>query len=241
MYSHLTGTSLFYPCSGEDWQTPIDLFAPHIQDFWFVDRAYFKSKNSAADKAPLLLKDHDDYSFITSTVKGLPYALEERRVDDQTGKEYPWLDPCILTECYKHKPSGKVIAVRRRRGFGGTALRKDINRLGVFFYRRDSSGDGGSGEPWLQKSRLREVLEKLINKGFVVTDGSNCPPSPGATYRELRHFHWNTSIGADAVSEARSFTDKEGRLFTCLAYVGEGYGPTLVWQVLQPRSGQVLK
>jgi hypothetical protein len=39
----LQGATLFYPCSGRDWMVPITLFAPVIQDFIFVDSAYFST------------------------------------------------------------------------------------------------------------------------------------------------------------------------------------------------------
>lgn len=37
---HFKNRVLFYPCAGRDIDVPIDVFVPHITEFWFVDEAY---------------------------------------------------------------------------------------------------------------------------------------------------------------------------------------------------------
>jgi hypothetical protein len=37
----INNSKLFYPCSGDDWEIPIELFSPYVTDFWFVDKGYF--------------------------------------------------------------------------------------------------------------------------------------------------------------------------------------------------------
>jgi hypothetical protein len=63
--------------------------------------------------------------------------------------------------------------------------------------------------------------------GLVVTDGSNCGHN-GPTH--LSKFYHNHQIQDRAMKEADPFCYHD-RKFTCVVYIGEKYGPTLVWQV----------
>ena len=38
--SYFQSGRLFYPCSEEDIFKPLNIFLPHIKEFWFVDIAY---------------------------------------------------------------------------------------------------------------------------------------------------------------------------------------------------------
>src|SRR4051794_18227136 len=87
-------------------------------------------------------------------------------------------------------------------GFGQRAFQKEISSLGVFFYRGDSEGEGGSGFHWLRRQNLKVVLNKLISGGLLVTDGSN---GGSRRYRELCKYRGGES-GEKAVALARSFT-----------------------------------
>ncbi len=103
--------------------------------------------------------------------------------------------------------------------------------LGIFFYRGDSLGEGGSGNLWLIPDHLDEVCDKLINGGLIVTDGSNHGSYGHTEYEEL----WNQSNASGSMEEiiksAKRFMDKRGRSFTCVGYAGKRYGHTLIWQV----------
>lgn len=227
----LDGTTLFYPCSGEDWPRPIDIFAPVISDFWFVDLRYFTSY-PAGRVRPLL--GPDSYRLQDITIDGPEEAMLEYRTDAKTGKRYLWIEPCTRTEQYCHLESGREIRIHRRRGFGPSAMRKHIQEMGVFFYRGDSLGEGGSGTQWLTLRRsharlITEILVRLINGGLIVTDGSNCLAA-GNPYAEFGRFYQH-DVGPEAASLARSFEDRQRNRFRCIGYAGQRYGPTLVWQV----------
>ena len=225
-------TTLFYPCSGNDWQVPIKLFSPSLTVFWFVDKAYFR-KGSAltreygfdapADEQKPILEGNPDYRLAGKpTVVGPPnWPLRDSG-----------MRPCVLTERYEHIPSGRTIKVHRRRGCGFPSFNKKIISLGVFFYRGDSQGEGGSGNLWLASGHLDGVCEKLVDGGLVVTDGSQ----HDYWYEELWKYHTGDcpSDAEEIVATAKPFTDRKGRLFTCIGYAGHKYGPTLVWQVRKP-------
>jgi hypothetical protein len=88
------------------------------------------------------------------------------------------------------------------------------------------NGEGSSGVLWLGGELFSRVLELLVPSGLVVTDGSN--PGPGGP-ESLSQFYLNRKIRDGAVLEAVQF-EYQGREFECVGYVGEKYGPTLVWR-----------
>ena len=158
------GQALFYPCSGNDLRVPIEIFSPYVTDFWFVDRGYFSPGHQdtksygadiPADKQRHLLETDKRYKFLNKNIQGPPsWNPNEKNIE-----------PCILSETYCHIQTGKEIRVHRRRGYGRSAFRNEpaIDKLGVFFYRRDSQGEGGSGNHWLRREHLDEVLDRLVD------------------------------------------------------------------------------
>lgn len=104
----------------------------------------------------------------------------------------------------------------------------DVERLGVFFHRGDTlaNGEGSSGVPWLGREWLTKILGKLVPGGLLVTDGSNCPTDGP---QELSQFQLDRTVGSKAATRTKSF-EFSGRLLSCIGYVGERYGPTLIWK-----------
>lgn len=232
----LKGGILFYPCSGDDFHDPLRFFAPYIQHFWFVDKTYFGNEKP---KEPLLpvLKGTSNYKLLEKPRIWNAHSVQREEWAQARQERFPWRVPWVQSERYVHIESDQEILIHRRSGYGTGALHHQIESLSVFFYRGDSSGEGGSGTLWLQgrshrRALIGEVLQKLVPGGLVVTDGSNCPRR-GNPYAEFARFHNNHSIEAEATAQVKSFFDKHGRYMTCVGYVGERYGPTLVWQVSQ--------
>ena len=231
----ISGGTLFYPCSGQDTNVPIKLFAPYIQQFWFADISYWIRPNSA-DSANPLLQNWKDFEFLDFKVWYTPPEKREVR-DAEFQNNYPWIDPCIRTERYLHIHTKRLVTIHRRRGYGTAALRKHINLLSIFFYRGDGP-EGGSGTLWLRGKKnkpalINDVLRKLINGGLIVTDGSNCRNRKGNPYRNFGMYR-NKDLSNGDVKSVEAFTDGQGCKFTCVAYIGERKGPTLVWQVSHP-------
>jgi len=229
--------SLFYPCSGYDIYTPIEIFSPYITDFWFVDRGYFSSGHQdtaglgwdiPADRQSPVLSADKRYKFLGRKIKGSPNW-------DPENKD---IEPCVSSETYCHIQSGREIRVHRRRGYGFSAFRNEqsIGKLGVFFYRGDSSGEGGSGNLWLGEDHLEEVFSKLIDGGLLVLDGSDGSPMKRekiGIYSEICKYAWqNTSLTPEElIASMKSVTDGKGRNYHCVGYAGKRYGPTMIWQV----------
>lgn len=234
----IKGSTLFYPCSGNDLSSPLAVFGPYCVDFWFVDIGYFRGP-SPLQVRPVLSRSQG-YELVDVKVRSADLPREEWRHDPK----YDNRQPEILTETYSQIESGRQINVHRHRRRGPSALRKEIGQLGVFFYRGDSPGESGSGTLWLTHRRSRrrrwlmdEVLEKLVDGGLIVTDGSQCFGKKNP-YRELRRLHRNDSITSEeAVAAAESFVDLHGRTFQCVGCLGQHshYGPTMVWQMRRLR------
>lgn len=227
----IENSSLFYPSSGNDWITPIRIFSPVITEFWFVDKGYFAPGccdtrdygfDAPADKQAPLLKEDSDYRLINIQHKG-PVSWDWYETN---------IEPCVLTETYIHQPTQKQIIIHRRRGYGFSAFRNQIHQIGVFFYRGDSLGEGGSGNLWLEPSHVNEICNKLMDGGLIVTDGSN----PGRSwktgnYSELSKHDFRSEEAMEFIHSMRPFQDHYGRTFTCIGYAGHRYGPTMIWQV----------
>lgn len=235
----LKGTTLFYPCSGYDVFVPIQLFSPIVSDYWFIDRGYFSPGHQdtchlgfdapADQQKPLLIGDKN-YEWIESEITG-PASWTRYERD---------IEPCVLSETYSQVKSGNLIRVHRRRGYGFSAFNKEIVhnnrcRLGVFFYRGDSEGEGGSGNIWLTPERIETICNKLVDGGLIVTDGSQhgwCNE-----HQELWKNNWKSrrelrpSKPSDLIKTYEPFEDKKGNRFTCVGYAGHRYGPTMIWQV----------
>jgi hypothetical protein len=235
----IQGTALFYPGSGADIITPIRLFAPYVQEFWFIDRGYFRSgyqdtrdyglDRRAGRHSPVLNSD-PHYQLLNVRIEGR--EDHSIRLDD--------IDPCVRTEEYEHLPSGRIIRINKRRGYGYSALRNVMSTIGVFFYRGDSRGEGGSGNHWLKKEHIREVLAKLSDNGLMVLDGSDGLPYRRKTFGEYSSF-WkyqydNFTSQQDIKERCTSFQDSQGNRFECVGFAGRRYGNTLVWQVQKSRG-----
>lgn len=233
IFEAIRGTTLFYPCSGMDIHRPIRLFSHYIDDFWFVDRGYFSPGyqdtsgygcDAPADEQIPLLRNKRNYRFIEKDIRG-PVAWDWHD---------PEIEPCVLGERYEHLPTNRKITIHRRRGYGYSAFRteKDISPLGVFFYRGDSMGEGGSGNQWLAPDHLSEICERLIDGGLIVTDGSGSWHWDGSVRKNwgYQDLPYSSMPPEEMIAAARPFTEV-GCRFTCRGYVGHRYGPTLVWQV----------
>lgn len=239
----LGSRTLYYPCAGEDVATPLTMFAPYVNQFWFVDIDYF-NRHHPADQVPKLVS-HPDWKLEDVHIQGPVSACMESRKDHSTGRSYNWLEPCTRTEVYSFQ--GETIHIHRRRGFGyqslfgPSTLPTDIGKLGVFFYRRDSF-EGGTRQTWMSPRKccvgggkrtriLQDVLGKFADPALLVTDGSNQLRVGSTVYRTLSMFSQKGRPSLDRIRQGIGFDDPEGRHFQCVGHAGMGYGPTLAWQI----------
>jgi hypothetical protein len=113
---------------------------------------------------------------------------------------------------------------------GLLTLVEDIRDLSVFYYRGDSSGEGGSGQRVLGPVGFHSVLARLLDGGLICSDGSNL-----GYYDDLtdKYAPWNTLAGAKPFSAPVQGSQFEyfNRRFTCLAIL-ERARPVYVWQMV---------
>ena len=207
--SDLPSRTLFYPSADRDIELPVTTFLPYVDHFWFVDSSYRLT-------APLL-KEFEEY------------RLRKSRFEVREGLTLRHEQPFqvrISHETYSIPDSERLFSVHACKGLGYDTFRVAIKNVGkklsVFFYRGDSPGDGGSRFYWLRTPTIRYLFEQLDPTAIVVSDGSNAQ-SPFA------EFHRNTEVKDAAADLARPFRIAD-RDLRCVGYLGERYGPTLVWQ-----------
>jgi hypothetical protein len=206
--SRFQSRRLFYPSAGADISDPIHAFVAYVDEFWFVDSSY--------DWAEPLLA-HSSYRHD---------ATDRSELSGITLKRKAPITVRIRSESYTHLPTGRIFVVNACCGRGydtfRAAFRERKRFLSVFFYRGDSPGESGSGFDWLKRKMIRHVFAQLDPNAIIVSDGSNAIP-------QLSAFHRDNTVGSDAVAKSRSFTFLDRQL-TCIGYLGERYGPTLVWR-----------
>lgn len=222
---------LFYPCSGFDLEVPVTLFAPVIDVFWFVDRGYFRpdhwdtsfiNMDRPADSISPIFK-HADFEYIRCTLIG-------PAVDDRYSVH---IKPCVLTEYYLHKPTGRTIQLKFRRGYGFSAFDKEILKLAVFFHRGDSEGEGGSNSRWYTSRKGRGTIwDKLEVGGWIVTDLSLAYDQEA--FRIIIDDINDGKIKnvSELLNPAFEFYSRRYNItFTCIGFLGMHYGPTLVFRI----------
>ena len=209
--SHFKSRQLFYPCSGSDIFDPINIFLPHVEEFWFADLRYESSVNHP--KLP--------------ETEFRPISHNDRELSGYTLKHNKPFTISIHTHKYVHHATEKEITINFCAGHGynvfRAALRNNNIKLSVFFYRGDSTGDGGSGFCWLKRKLLRYVLTEIEAGGLLISDGSNAIP-------ELSICHHTNTFGEDAIAKSKSFSHRDHQL-KCRGYLGQKNGPTLAWHV----------
>ena len=240
--SPLAGNCLFYPCSGADLLTPMALFADKVASFCFADRGYFRPGNQdtrhhgldiAVAEAGPILAPHEEWLLRHRT-----FEKAEAHDDDDDDFDHDGRHRGIarLTETYHHKASGTEFRVLRSNEDARKVFDALREPLGVFFYRGDSLGEGGSGILWNDMPMMERVLRKLVNGGLLVTDGSNPGEErrrsvgrnlPVLQARDMR----SAEEGLDWIGY--TFKNSLGRRLTCVGYAGQRYGATLIWQVVR--------
>lgn len=215
---HLQAGTLFYPSAGYDISAPIEIFASWLSEFWFVDTEYTGGRP--------LLENNPDYQLV---------GKQNESVSGETLVKHKPFEIEVYQETYERKKDQHRITVYQCKGYGydafRTLLKSQQTQLSVFFYRGDSPGECGSGFYWLKKPRLRNILEILEDYGLIISDGSNA-------ISELSTFHRCSGLGSAAQEQVQPFIFANRR-FECVGYLGERYGPTLVWQVkeISPQNG----
>lgn len=135
--------SFFYPCSGNDFNLPIEVFSSCVNEFHFADAL---NRNYGQNK-----------------------ELKPRMIN----KEIPWIGSVAIGETSQSKKviDGSRAIFHRKDGL--LTLVEDIVDLTIFFYRGDSGGEGGSNQLWQGPVLLDYVLMRIQDGGLFCADESN--------------------------------------------------------------------
>lgn len=230
----VAGSPLFYPSSGRDVTMPTKIFGTTCQDLHFADIGYFSDQASRWG-------GQDPTTEIDAQLRGTTERLVNIPPSDWVSDpKYAGIQPRIRSQNFVDNASGANFRIHLHRRRGPTAMRKELDKIGVFFYRRDSD-EGGSGTKWLTidkwpKTKRRrwlvfEVLDKLMDGGLIVTDGSMCKGSRNP-YRYFRELVPRGATSAAAVKDLiPPFSDGLGRSFSCVGAICDQLGRALIWQV----------
>jgi len=227
---------LYYPCCGNDTLDPIKIFLNYVDQFHFADnlnislpaiegqearRTYTTIFNRgefcSLREGKLLHKHH--WFVEKSSVHHI--AIAQETLDfAKTLTDQAWLpkNPGIYQEVWSNSRHGSKTEVFCHCNDGAIAL-SSLDKLSVFFYRGDSIGEGGSGQWWLGPKLFNFILDKLLDGGLIITDGSN--PDP-----KFREVEW-----ASLWEEKIDFVYRDRR-FKCLGQITHNHNrATYVWQV----------
>lgn len=242
---------LFYPCSGHDTYKPIRLFFDSISEFNFVDSRIIPQLPQLEcnlignnEKKNLVLTRNNNTNLpirkelISSAIAFDPYddTINNQKIADLDRKgikpaEYNGETGKIYKQEWQLVRGNRKVNIYRHKQ-DGLATFCTLGNIAVFYLVRDSEGEGGSGQRWFQKSIFDYILDKLLDRGLIVTDGS------GYDYNIINTAQWkslwaNTNAGSKNKSKKpEDFIYKE-RKFNCLGECGKGYGPIYIWQVIK--------
>lgn len=241
--------TLFYPCCGNDTGDPIKLFYDSISEFYFVDRIVVPELPKLGievkgyqEECTYRGRNHKNRtSFLPIGLVSEAYAKDpyEDKIDNydvdvlmQKGIVFAGYNRTpgkIYEQIWNLQNIGKSITIKRHIQDGLAAF-ISLGEISIFFLRRDSSGEGGSGQFWFQEKIFNLILDKLLDGGLIVTDGS------GYRFDFYETVKWR-NLWCNRVRQKQLNNEKPNdflyreRQFHCLEKVGEGYGPVYIWQV----------
>ena len=114
---------------------------------------------------------------------------------------------------------------------GLVALAKQVPDLSVFYYRNDSRGEGGSNQMWLEPVLFHYILERLMNGGLIVTDGSNGGYWDAGPIFDIE-APWNVMCPQLPCFDSKvTYFEYAQRKFQFICELEDASGPVKVWQV----------
>lgn len=135
--------NFFYPCSGDDWETPTGIFSEMVEQFNYADPGYARKSARFVDVE-------------------IPYIGTIKKADE--------LAAAALKPKYMNR---KASNVTHHSADGFLTLIEKIHDLSIFFYRGDSASEGGSGVLWQGPVLIDILLTRIIDGGLFISDSSN--------------------------------------------------------------------
>jgi hypothetical protein len=226
------GTRFYYPAAYLDHMEALEVFQDVVDEFWFADSHY-----PADLRIEPALGKESIFRLLEVERNGAINARQEQR-QDLLGHSFNYLEPSRLIERYERE-DGRKITVVRRRGYGQIGLMEEFaeKELGVFMHRGDSNNDGGSGVWFLSNRKARyqpcgllfdKLATRLADESLIVSDGSNC------AIKEVKKFYFKNVTAEHAYNHFQGCNfDFGGFHWRCVGWLGERYGPTLVWGLMR--------
>lgn len=240
---------LFYPCCGDDTDEPISLFLNSISEFHFVDSRIIptlpyldcqmnNNLQPFSEEHVTIRRKHKNISenIINEVIEheAVQNKVDENILETLFRLNIKPTDHRNETKIYKQtwvrsENSQDNIDIIRCVQDGLVAF-MSIPKISVFFYRGDSHGEGGSGQWWLGPKIFNLVLDKLVDGGIIITDGSNPDPNFLDVDWKVLWQNLHKSSKADSIIKPEDFSYYD-RNFICLGQCGKKYGPVYAWKV----------
>ena len=237
-----TSRVLFYPCCGKDIYDAISFFHPIVDVFFFCDiRDHYITNDHRKIKKILsdfdLSETFEDYRFAKNNEDRPSRKIVDARGVERIVLSHLYNKKIIKqTQIWKNEKENKEIKIIQLVADGYEAFTNDetLKEIGIFFYRGDSSGEGGSDVGWLETTErkrsgspkgghIEEVLQRMTNNGLVVTDGSNSKGRHNFMYKYSNDPKFQSPKIYD-------ITINKNR-FKFFGKITPKYGQTLVWQI----------
>lgn len=190
----ITKGVLFYPCCGDDTYQPIIYFLDIVSEFHFADSRIIPNlpKLECEPNRNIIRKENYHDRRIDEPCI-IPRSIIENVIEIEHAVELINRDKISVFEkadirfsdlknernwLYKEKwihNSGREIPINLHIQ-DGLATFITLPPVSVFFLRGDSEGEGGSGQRWLGERVFKVVLDKLVDGGLIVSDGSGWDP-----------------------------------------------------------------
>lgn len=247
---------LFYPSSGSDTIEPIKLFIDTVSEYHFVDIAFVPSlpmleanPNRPYVSRGCFQKLDKEYIIPLDIIKSADRKRNMRREVDNKILEklkelniesvgYRGRDTITRKEIWEYTPEiDRTLEIYAHRQDGLIKF-MELDKIAVFFLRGDSMGEGGSGQEWFKPNIFDLIIDKLLDGGFIVTDGSgyygNYEEYSGPSYPNT--FPWenkcvqNSDTWDEKLKKPKDFNYRN-REFICVGECGERYGTVYLWKV----------
>lgn len=231
---------LYYPCTGGDTKLPIDLFGELVNEVHFSDinkitLPYVECCTTKKCKRNGLWqrvehKDREEERKLVGTytrkiVKEAQVDKIRRNLDigkilkERFGANIGDIRITDIKETEKWKLINDKEVKIVQHYLDGILTLLLLDKISVFFYRRDSRDYNGSNQLWFSQDIFEKLIDRLVDGAVIVTDGSN--------YDVLDdNVVWNKLWKND--SDNRNFEYKNCKFKYLGSYEDENIG---IWQL----------
>ncbi len=231
-----------YPCCADDTEAPILQFIDKVKAFHFADTRSIQlprpecgtkivRTNGKIHLPKTQRNNHGAHSLPKDVIRdALKYpkevrnaSVKPRNLSDDVGS----LHVPISTERNVWEMADGSERILYRHQGDAYLVFSDLQDIAVFYQR--SNSDEGSSLYWFGPSLFRMLLDKLVDGGLIVTDGSMFHPEHMNVPWGLLRKHF-LARNHEELELPPSF-EYRARRFKCLGKIDNGHGPVYGWQV----------